>query len=223
MNKKWTQSAFWKNYGATIICFVLALCILGVGLILRGTWAEQIVKIKESKMEIVTKKQLEENKEAQTSKVVSQSMLKAVSDVDFSRKEKDDKLAAEFFKYSMEWTSYETYRNSRDAFKEKYPYIEESSYFLTTFFPDADRLLIRDASNDVVYSAFEKGLNIHFDTLTSYLIGVAEDGTTYQYFAEMMTHSDAGMGMWASRHMVALYDVTEDGVFQNVLVYVLTD
>ena len=84
MNKKWTQSAFWKNYGATIICFVLALCILGVGLILRGAWTEQIVKIKESKMEIVTKKQLEENKEAQTSKVVSQSMLKAVSDVDFS-------------------------------------------------------------------------------------------------------------------------------------------
>lgn len=220
-NKRFTESVFWKNYGMTIICFVLAICVLVVGMILRNGWTKKIETVQREKADVATQAQLEENRQVQAVKETAQSMVREVSGIDFSRKAKDDKLAEAFIKYATEWESYDTYVSSREEFKAKYPYIDESSYYLSKFFPPADSMIIRDASNAVVYNMFDNGRNIHFDTLESYVMNISDDGV-YSYFAEIMCHSDLSRGKRGTSHMVALYSIDADGKFSGVTAYVLT-
>jgi hypothetical protein len=220
MKKRFFESNFWKTYGTSLICFVLAICVLCVGLILRGTWKEQIVRIKQEKQELAGQQQIQENRAAQSVNQVAKSLVEQACGIKFDRQQNDDKLAATFFKYSTEWDSYGSYVNSRNEFLEKYPYISESSYFLKSFFPNADTLVMRDTSNEIVYNAFDNGRNIHFDSLESYVLDITEDDT-YEYLAIILTHSDTGKGQRSTSRMVVLYDVSADGIFSNVEAYVL--
>lgn len=222
MNKNgFFASEFWKNYGMAIICFVLALCILVVGLILKNNWTKQVSNIKQSRVDAVTAAQLEENRKVQATRAAANAIVQEVTGIDLVRKSSDDKLAEAFVKYAVEWDSYDSYVSSRETFKAKYPYMDESSDFLRKFFPPADTLIIRDTSNSIVYNSFDNGRNIHFDSLLSYVISISDDGT-YKYFADILCHSDIGHGKRSTRHMVMLYTLDKDGTFSDVSAYVLT-
>ena len=221
MKKRLADSIVWKNYGVTIICFVLALCVFGVGLILRNNWTAQEKAIRQVQADKIIEAQVSKNREVQAVKTQANAIVESVSGIELSRKEKDDRLAAEFVKYATEWDSYESYAASRAAFKEKYPYIDDESYFLKVFFPPEEAMILRDASNTVVSNAFDNGLNIHFDALESHILSASKDGH-YKYFATVMCHSDVSSRKRSTSHMICFYTLDKYGVFSDVSVYVLT-
>ena len=222
MKKRLTNSIVWKNYGVAIICFVLALCIFGIGMIMKNNWAEQEKAVRQAQAEKIIQAQVSKNRETQAVKTQAAQIVQDVSGINLDRKEKDDRLAAEFVKYAVEWDSYDSYVASRTAFKEKYPYMDEDSYFLSVFFPPEDTMIVRDASNNVVYNVFDNGRNIHFDAMETHVLEISEDGH-YKYFATVMCHSDVSRRKRATSHMMCLYTIDSNGIFSDVSVYVLTE
>ena len=222
MKQRLANSVFWKNYGVTLVCFILALCVFGVGMILRNHWTQQELAARQARADEITQAQVSKNRETQAVKTQAANIVQEVSGIELDRKSKDDLLAAEFMNYAVEWDSYDSYVASRTAFKEKYPYMDEDSYFLSVFFPPEDTMIIRDASNAVVYNAFDKGRNIHFDAMETHVMEISEDGH-YKYFATVMCHSDISSRKRSTSHMMCLYTIDKDGVFSDVSVYVLTE
>jgi hypothetical protein len=100
--------------------------------------------------------------------------------------------------------------------------MDEDSYFLSVFFPPEDTMIVRDASNAVVYNVFDNGRNIHFDAMETHVLEISEDGH-YKYFATVMCHSDVSRRKRSTSHMMCLYTIDSNGVFSDVSVYVLTE
>lgn len=215
--KKFFASRFWMDFGVGIIMGVLALGLfLGVS-IMQGQWqkelAEMDVTINDTVMS--TRPGLDT-----TNRDVTPNYT--VTGLDLTRKDKDDRIAADVFTYATTWSSVQTYMSQRDHLVKKYTSLDEGSQFLTEFFPPIDRIVIRDASGTVIRDPFSEGINLQFSYMDTYVLNISDEDV-YSYFAKISVNGSGPAGGTSSGQFVATYDIDANGVISNVFCYTLAN
>lgn len=126
-----------------------------------------------------------------------------------ARKQSDDEMMADIFRYATTWSSSAEYENSRTHMMNKYVWLEDEDAFVNSFFPSVE---------DMTYHRLDAGLNMKFVSMCSYLMD-ANDMGVCQYFAEVVTQSDGLYGGTATGRMVVTYLTYPEGRASNIMCY----
>ena len=134
------------------------------------------------------------------------SAIKAASGVDFERVEKDNKTAESFLKVIMTWKDYEEYEKIRQKMINDYKLPEDGS-FMQVFLPEVLNKTSKDGKN---YNEIDnKGLNVTYEDMESYVTRIA--GDTYSYFTIVEWSTVDKKGNEAGSRAIFAYDIDNNG------------
>lgn len=141
--------------------------------------------------------------------------------VDAARKKSDDDMMADLIGYAVTWSDSKEYENSRKHLLEKYPWIQQDSSFLTSFFPDVDSFIIHDSDGNEVSNLLDDGRNMTFVSFYSYVTNVQDD--VYSYVAEVVTQSTGVYGGGSATGKILLtYSVDGAGQAPDLTAYTVS-
>ena len=128
MNTEW-----WSNYGSGILMTGCALVVFVAFLITNTFWDRNLEKAESEALVQQNERLAEQSREEQVQAVSSteSKVRQAVNGLDPQRKVDDDKLAADVFSHALTWSNSEEYAQSREKLLKKYPWLDESSPFLS--------------------------------------------------------------------------------------------
>lgn len=154
----------------------------------------------------------------QTVLKAEQDSVKAVTGMDANRATKDDKIAEDFFRKIMNWSSLEEYNAIRIGLAEEYG-LKENGSFLSVFMPPVVDSVSPDGSH---YNRIDTlGLNVNYEYMDSYVTGIVN--TTYSYAAFVTFSSASAKGNEGFATVMATYDVDVDGNISNLYAYTVTE
>lgn len=139
--------------------------------------------------------------------------------LDMNRVRTDDGLVEAFFKKIFTWSSGETYNVIRKELLERN---DVHSNFLTSIFPELKEEQTVDGTiTNAIDGSVYGTLNMEFDTMNSYVIGIDDD--VYSYFTEVSVISRVDDGTFRNGSIVVLYRVDKDGNITNLNGYVVSE
>ena len=138
----------------------------------------------------------------QSTQEKQENAISAVSGIDFSRVEKDNKTAETFLKTIMTWNNYEEYEAIRQKMITDY-HLPENGTFMTVFLPE---VMNKTSKNGKNYNEINnKGLNVAYESMESYVTKIAND--TYSYFAVVKWSTTDKDGNEASSKAAFAYSI----------------
>ena len=223
MNKKsFFQSEFWKMYGGATIAIVLALLVFFAGLILKSVWTSQLSDMRVNVIAEQNDKVIQQGGESALPAVDEKENTVRVNltGCDMNRKNRDDKMMADFLSYGVTWSNSEEYTAQRNKLMSKYAWLSADSEYLSKFFPDPSGLIIRDHSGADMFNPLDDGRNTRFTGLYTHVVDV-KDGV-YSYVGDLRTQSSGLVGGTATGKIIVTYDTTETGEVENLHFYIVS-
>ena len=183
---------FFRKYGAGLFAAALGVLILAGYGVMRLQWDADLAEMERSL--------------SQDSSLSSGSFS---SDMPaFSQRALDDRRMTALFQTALTWDSESAYRSARSSLLRQHVLSEDSCFF-TSFLPDADLLLRKDASGAIVSNPFDSA-NSTFVSFRSDLL--SEEDNAGLYWAEITAQS-TGMDANGSAFSLffAKYRITASG------------
>ena len=207
------KNRFVRAYGGPIIMFCVAIILFGSYVIANQIWNNKLNDLTNDLMVVQN-----------NSPVISdnESVNFDIDNTEYAnRKNQDDVMIADIFKYATTWSNSKEYESNREKLMSKYDYLESSGNFLSEFFPSVDSVLVKDTSGAVISNPLDDGRNMSFVSAYSHIVSVS-DSNVYSYIALITTNSQGYGGNGSSTgKALATYDVDDDGVISNLNVYVI--
>lgn len=218
--KKFFASAFCSNFGIPLALVLVAIGLFVGTSIANRQWTRELGELDAEINELSISSESNNDIQKDITNRVDKDVVPA--GYESGRKIVDDGIASDIFKYATTWSSSQTYESQRDHLLNKYEFLDENSQFLREFFPAVDRVVVRDASGEIVSNPLDDGRNIQFTDLQTFVMDVK--GTVYSYFAQInIVSSGYGGKGTSSGQLIATYDVDDQGVVSNIQCYVLTN
>lgn len=165
---------------------------------------EQTSSIADLENQITIKKAAQEKTQ---NIVVSESM-----GLDASRTMNDDKLAAEFIKKCLTWSTYDEYTSIRNSIIEDYG-VKEDSNFLTVFMPEIINATSPDGTE---YNYIDTlGYNLSYEKMESYVTNISDD-KKYSYFTFVTVSSQSKEGYEGTTTAAFMYTIDVDGNITDI-------
>lgn len=211
-----------------IVCavsvIVLLISVFGSGFVIHKT-KQELVLAEQTQVE----QQEEAKKEAVKAEKTWADKVKEVTGLDRARVETDNQVADDFFRTVFDWKGLREYAKVREyLINEKQ--IPEDSPFLQDFFPKVEIVTDEEGNEYDVTDDGGAPLSMYFGNVNyRRVLNISED-ETYSYVAELTVTSDGTYtttdgtekSVEGSGTCVIFYDVTKDGVIQNLDGYTLS-
>ena len=209
-----------KKIACVVVCFLLAVGAMSMYYFSSISW-DNVLSTQQRDLDSL---QNNINVRRLTVTEQEQTVVKNTTGYDYQRVQKDDAVAEEFLKQVMSWDTYAEYQEIREACKHDYQ-IDESSNFLTVFFPD---IPVVTAPNGDTYNLIDDGsiqypdgFNIHYESMTSYVSAISTEKYSYYAFVKWSTQTEKGHEGISTA--VFIYDVDTDGKISNIDAYALAN
>lgn len=216
---KFTQMPFWKQFGQGIVLISFALIVFIVGIGCKLYWDYSLEKTNNDTIAQTNEDALQVQQEQTELENQENEVRVSVTGMDIMRKRSDDVMMADLLKNSVTWSDKASYAAARDKMLAKYPYLDESSQFLTTFFPSIDTINQYETINNG-NKLLQDGCNLKFLSLTTHVVAINEG--VYSYVADMVVQSDGLAGGSATGHVIVTYDVDADRQAVNIKAYTVS-
>lgn len=199
MKKKWTPFIL---SGVFVIIAFLVVCLPISDL--NNKIDEQNTELAKLQNELTMAQSL--NKSSHDKIVVKSTGL------DANRTMNDNKIAIEFIKKCLTWSSYEEYNEIRNSLITDYK-LDTSSNFLTVFMPEVVNATSPDGTNYNRIDIF--GYNLSYEKMDSYVTDISNDGK-YSYFSFVTVSSRDKNGKEGTTMAAFIYTIDVDGNITNI-------
>lgn len=215
--KEFFKSQFWKDFGAGIVCAVLAAAVFLGYSMMRIHWNDVLEKARADSL-------------SQLAPIVNQDASDEQSDVqpaacypgvDLQRKASDDAMMSDIMRYVTTWSDSDSYLNSRDHLLEKYPWLDEDESFLRDFFPPEEKFIVYDTAGNLVKNLLDDGRNMTFVSFYGHLLGIEGDDYLYWAVVTIQSHGTSGEGS-ANGRVFLTYRTGADGQAKDIDAYIIT-